>query len=369
MERGTMQKMGNAIRWVRTMAIVSICAAVLCGGCAKRPVSVEKPAAEPAVPPSGGEVIVDAKLLAVNDDLEGAATLLKELVERDRDNIEGLRLLADIYAAMGNRDASANLWERIAILDPADTDAAFQVGTMLARAGKWQALRSRMLAADAAGAADGRHYLLLGEADKELGHRSEAETYLKRAGDLERARYLLGTLYYEQGKLSQAREAFEDVITRNPGNYSAHLHIGWIHYKGAALDKALHHYRSAIRSKPDEPLARLSIAALLDEMKRPREAIGQYRKALALRGIPRSERKKAYNSLSRLLVEGGMLKDAKTVVEEGLAEFPGSGGLYYQWGEALLKSGKPAEAREKFKEAASDPLWRKIALRKLHSIE
>lgn len=364
-----MKKTGNAIRWVRTVTIVSVCAALICGGCAKRPVTVEEPAAEPAPQPSSDEVIVDATLHASNDDLEGAAAMLENLLDRDVNNIEALRLLANVYSTMGKRDASANLWERIAMLDPADADAAYQVGTMLARTGKWQTLRSTMLAADAAGAADGRHYLLLGEADKELGYRREAETYLKRAGDLERARYLLGSLYYEQGRLSLAKGAFEDVIARNPGNYSAHLHLGWIHYNGGALDAALGHYRSAIRSKPDEPLARLSMAALLDEMKRPREAIEQYRKALSLGKIPRSERKKAYNSLSRLLVKSGMLRDAKTVIEEGLAEFPDSGGLYYQWGVALLKSGKKAEAREKFKAAARDPLWREIALRRLHSIE
>ena len=367
--RTTMQRTGSVTRKVCTVTIVLFCAAVLCGGCAKRPVEMEKPAVEPVPRPSGTEVVVDARLRASNNDLEGAAAMLEELVGREAHDIEALRLLAGIYSTMGKQDASAAVWERIAMLDPADADAAYQVGTTLARAGDWQTLRSRMLATDAVGAADGRHYLLLGEADKELGYRDEAETYLKRAGELERARYLLGTLYYEQGKLQQARTAFENVIARNPGNYSALLHLGWIYYNGGAFDRALHHYRSAIKLKPDEPLARLSVAALHAEMKHPREAIDQYRTALSLRGIPRSERKKAFNSLSRLLVENGILSEAKPVIEEGLAEFPDSGGLYYQWGEALLKSGNTGEAREKFKTAAADPLWREIALRRLHSIK
>lgn len=365
-----MNDTGGAFHRVRGVTILLICVALLGGGCAKRPEKAAPPAAEqPPTPPTADAVIVDAELRAANNDLEGAAAMLEDLLERDRNNIDALRLLAGLYSTMGKGAASAALWERVAMLDPTDPDAAYQVGTKLARTGKWRALRSSMLAADAAGTADGRHYLLLGEADKKLGYRAEAETYLKRAGNLERARYLLGSLYYEQGKLSLARKAFEDVIAHNPGNYSAHLHLGWIRYNDGAHRAALRHYRRAIRAAPDEPLARLSMAALLDEMNRPREAIEHYREALARGGIPRSERRKAYNSLSRLLVGGGMLADAKTVIEEGLAEFPDAGGLYFQWGEALLKSGKPGEARDKFKAAARDPLWRKVALRRLHSIE
>jgi tetratricopeptide (TPR) repeat protein len=278
-------------------------------------------------------------------------------------------MLAKVYGNLGKRDASADAWSRVAMLDPTDADASYEVGTILARKGDWSGVRSKMLAAEAAGAADSRHFLLIGEADTELRYWTEAETYLKRAGDLERGRYLLGALYYDRGKPTKARAEFEKVIEMNPDNNSAHLHLGWIHYNDGDLKRALHHYREAIRVEPKEPLAQLSLAALLAEMKRPGEAITHYRTALSLDGIPRSERKKAYNSLSRLLVEGNMLRDAVAVIEEGLAEFASSGGLYYQWGEALLKSGKPHEAREKYKAAAQDPIWREIALRKLHSIE
>ena len=67
-----MKKTGNAIRWVHTVTIVSVYAALICGGCAKRPVTVAEPAAEPAPRPTSNEVIVDARLHAGNDDLEGA---------------------------------------------------------------------------------------------------------------------------------------------------------------------------------------------------------------------------------------------------------------------------------------------------------
>jgi tetratricopeptide (TPR) repeat protein len=365
-----MLRIGKLTHGVCIVSIVSLCVGIMLAGCAKQPTTTtEEPAAEPPPETSSAGVIVDARLRAGNDDLEGAAAMLEKLIEREEKNVEALRLLASVYSTMGKRDASTAVWERIAVLDPADADAAYQVGAMLARKKNWSKLRSKMLAAEASGAADSRHYLLIGEADMELGYRGEAEKYLKRAGELERACHLLGILYYEQGRLAESERAFSDAIRHNPDNYSAHLHLGWIHYNGGRTGQALDHYRSAIRSKPGEPLPRLSLAALLDEMERPREAIEQYRKALGLRGIPRDEKKKAYNSLSRLLVEGGRLHEAIEIIEEGLNAFPDSGGLYYQWGEALLKAGKPGEAREKFKRAAADPTWQEIALRRLHSIE
>ena len=90
--------------------------------------------------------------------------------------------------------------------------------------------------------------------------------------------------------------------------------------------------------------------------------------ATALKYIPKDEKRKAYNSLSRLLVQRNRPADAIAVIKRGISEFPSSGGLHYQWGEALLKMGNKREAKERFKQAARDSAWREIALRRMHSI-
>jgi tetratricopeptide (TPR) repeat protein len=340
---------------------------VMLGGCAGAPPEEKAPEAVPAQKPAD-EVILDARLLAGNDNLETAAVMLEDLVEREKYNIEALKLLASVYAAMGRKEESVSTWERISVLDPSDADAAYEVGAGFARKGDWKALRARMLAAEMAGAADSRHYLLLGEADMALGYKGEAEKYLKMANEHERGRYLLGKLYYGQGKLMKAERAFKEVLAGNPDMFSAHLHLGWIYYDGGKHGKALNHYENAVRIRPGDPLARLSLAGLFEEIKRPDEAIKHYKDALSRDGIPREEKKKVYNSLSRLLVSRERTAEAVSVINEGLREFPGSGGLYFQWGEALLKEGKKDHAREKYKLSAGDPLWRETALRRLHSI-
>ncbi|UCF05649.1 MAG: tetratricopeptide repeat protein [bacterium] len=351
------------------LPLVLLIAALVLAGCAGAPPERKPPAAEP--PPAARpavEVIADAEVLAQNNRYDTAATILEELIAREGDNLEAMKLLAAVYAAMGRKRDAVSTWERIAVLDPSDPDAAYEVGISLARKKDWTALRSRMLAAETAGAADARHHLLIGEADLELGYYGEAERYLARATGMARATYLLGKLYYEQGRLAEAEAKFDEVLQKDPDNFSAHLHLGWLHFKKGNKKKALTHYTRAVGLDPEEPLARLSLAALYDELGRSGEAIKHFQTALSLRRIPRSEKKKALNSLSRLLVEGSRTQEAITVIRKGLEEFPNAGGLYFQWGEALLKEGRKTEAKDKYKKAAEDPVWREIALRRIHTI-
>lgn len=348
------------------LAALAVAAAV--AGCAGAPPSEEVPEAAPPAPPTAEEVILDAKVHAQNRQYEQAASKLEEIHEKEKANIEVLRLLAAVYTALGKTEESAEAWKKISILDPTDPDAAYECGSSLARRSDWNGVRTKMLVVESAGAADSRHYLLLGEADMELGYRGEAEKYLKKAKGLGRAQYILGKLYYERGKLAKAERTFEKVLASNPDNYSAHLYMGWLCYKKGERLRALKHYESSTRLNPEDALARLSLAALLEELDRKEEAIGHYRGSLSLPNAPKSERKKAYNSLTRLLVERGRTEEAVSLVRKGLSEFPGAGGLYFQWGEALLKEGRKDEAREKFKRAAEDPVWREVALRRIHTI-
>ena len=347
---------------------VSILASLVILGCAQAPPEKESTTRmEPGLA-SADEVITDAEAKAQDDRFEEAAEMLEELVERESTNTVALRLLARVYSALGLRDKSTETWAQIALIEPYDPDAAYETALADARRGDWRAVRSKMIALETSGKAEGRHFLLLGEADLELGQRSEAKLYLEKARGETRAHYLLGTIYYGEGRNGRAEEEFGAVLRADPDNPSAHLHMGWLAYRKGEHRTALQHYREAVRLNPGDPLPALSLAGLLEETKRNREAIEHYRDALSLPGIPREEKRKAYNSFCRLLVEAGMLDEAERAIEDGLDEFPGSGGLYYQWGMLLLERGNRDEAVDKLKAAASDPVWRETALRRINSI-
>ena len=349
-------------------AIALILAPVLFYGCAQTPPETESAARMEPDAPSAEEVIIDAEAKAQNNQLEEAASMLEELVERENTNTAALRLLAGVYAALGLREQSTETWAQVALIEPYDPDAAYETAIADARKGDWLMVRSKMIALESAGKAESRHFLLLGEAALELGQRSEAKVYLEKAKGETRAHFILGTLYYREGKNERAAEEFEAVLHSDPDNPSAHLHIGWLAYRRGEHRKALQHYREAVRLNPGDPLPGLSLAGLLEEMKRNGDAIEHYRDALSLPNIPREEKRKAYNSFCRLLVEARMFDEAERSIQRGLQEFPGSGGLHYQWGMLLIERGNRKGAVEKLKRAARDPLWKEAALRRINSI-
>ena len=313
-------------------------------------------------------IIFDATLAAQNSNYEKAVELLTELIEKEPENIEALRLLARVYSADGNKDSAAGTWRRISVLDPSDADAAYETGIELARNQKWDVLRAEMMKTESLGTADDRHYLLIGQADLELGYRDEAEKYLLKAGDLELATALLGKLYYGRGKTAESEKAFKKTWGKNPDNYIANLHLGYISYNRGDRQTALKYYGRAHKSDPGDPLACISLASLYEKMARHEKAIEYYTTALTLKKIPRSEKKKVYVTLNRLLLKTGQINRIYPLVKKGISEFPSSGGLYFYWGEALLKHGRSAEAKEKYKQAALDPAWKKPALERFHSI-
>lgn len=351
-----------------TVALAVAAAAVLMAGCGGAPPDQPPAEAEPeaATPPQ--PLLMDAEVAAKAGNYEAAISIIREILSGNTDDIEALRLLARVQATSGDRSGSADTWERIAHLDPYDPDAAYEVGTSLARKKNWEEVRTRMVSLDAAGKADARHYLLAGQADLELGYRTEAEKYLLKAGDLELAQSLLGKLYYDRGDLDNAENAFLRVLDMNGSNYTANLHIGYIRYHERKYRGAIRHYTAAHRAEPSDPMACLSLAAAFEKSGDRVSAIKYYRKGLGLDGIAASERKKVYTTTARLLLESGQTDEVEKLASAGVRELPTAGGLYFYWGEALLKQGRKTEAKEKYKKAAEDPQWKDPALKRFHSI-
>ena len=349
-------------------ALALTAAAVIMAGCGGAPPDQPPAEAEPeaAAPPQ--PVLMDAEVAAKAGNYDAAISIIQEILSGNTDDIEALRLLARVQAAGGDRSGSAGTWERVAYLDPYDPDAAYEVGTSMARKENWEEVRTRMVSLDASGKADARHYLLAGQADLELGYRTEAEKYLLKAGDLELAQSLLGKLYYDRGDLDNAEVAFLKALDMNGSNYTANLHMGYIKYNERKFRGATRYYTAAHKAEPSDPMACLSLAAAFEKSGDRASAIEYYRKGLGLEGFAASERKKVYTTTARLLLESGQTDEVEALAQAGIREFPGAGGLYFYWGEALLKQGRKSEAKEKYKKAAADPQWKDPALKRFHSI-
>lgn len=363
-----------ACKRIRPCLVLFLTAGFILSGCAGRQIK-ETPSAEEVSEPSQAPpsvkaeaAIITANQLASEDRFGEAALVLEEILSSEPENAEALRLLARIYASMGEKGKSSATWQKLYAVDPGDPDAAYENGLELARSGNWHELKASVLAVEQAGAADERHYLLLGRAEYESGNRQKAEEYLTKAGSFAQANTMLGEIYFDSGRTSRAKASFEKAVRKDPGSYSAHIHLGYIEYSRNRFSSALSHYEKALKIAPANAHAHLSIAALYKKMKKPSSAITHFKKGLELEGAPPDERKNAYDTLCRLLFEEKRTDEVYRVVRRGIDEFPGSGGLYFYWGMALLKDGLSSRAKAKFKEAATDPVWRKAALQRFHSI-
>jgi tetratricopeptide (TPR) repeat protein len=313
-------------------------------------------------------VIVDANQTAAEGNLKKAAFMLDDLIKSHPENIKALRLLAKIYSSLGEEDKSLSIWERVFSLDPSDPDAVYETGQALASRQNWSQLRLHIQELENIGKADKRHFLLIGQADIQLGYKTEAEKYLQKAKGLQQTDILLGKLYYGQGRYSESETAFKRALRKNPDNYSVHLHLGYINYSRKRYSAAVEHYQKATSISSNKAHTYLCLAAVYQKMGDSASAIKYFENGLSLTGTPGIERKKAYNTLCRLLVKTGNIQEVYSIIRRGLKEFPDSGGLYFYWGIILLKDGSPTDAKSKFKKAAQDPVWRKAALQRFHSI-
>ncbi len=352
-----------------TALLLFAAAAVIIAGCGGAPPEEPPVETEPEPATAPLPVLMDAEVAAKAGDYDTAISIIREILSGNTDDIEALRLLARVQSASGDSPGSADTWERIAGLDPYDPDAAYEVGSSMAKKGDWEEVRTRMVALDTAGKADARHFLLAGHADLELGYRTEAEQYLLKAGDLELAQSLLGKLYYDRGDLDSAEAAFSRALTMDNSNYTANLHMGYIKYHKKKYRGAIRYYTAAHKAEPSDPLACLSLAAAYEKSGDRNSAIDYYRKGLGLKDIDPSERKKVYTTTARLLVETGQYDEVGKLASKGAGEFSSAGGLYFYWGEALLKQGRRTEAKDKYKTAAEDPKWKDSALKRFHSIK
>ncbi len=92
----------------------------------------------------------------------------------------------------------------------------------------------------------------------------------------------LGTLLAEAGKLPEAIRHFEEAVQLDPNSYRAHYNLARSLEASARPQDAITHYRAALRLQPEDAASHYNLARLLEDAGNLREAIGHYRQAIAL---------------------------------------------------------------------------------------
>jgi C-terminal processing protease CtpA/Prc/cytochrome c-type biogenesis protein CcmH/NrfG len=165
---------------------------------------------------------------------------------------EGLRLQKE------GREAEALERLRLARrVDPDSTEIAYQLGSLLGRAGYlWE---SRDLLAEAAGKAPGRAEIHLehGRVLARMRAREAALDSLEKTLRLDPpdrlkyvARIAAGKVYADMGRLDRAAASFESVLEENPDSPAALAYLGMVMRRRGDFEAALEYWRRYLQLRP-----------------------------------------------------------------------------------------------------------------------
>ena len=153
----------------------------------------------------------------------------------------------------------------------------------------------------------------------------------------------------DRGKLEEAIEAYNKVLSIRPNYVDAYNNMGNTLKKQGKLEEAIEAYNKVLSIKPDYVDAYFNMGNALQDQGKLEEAIEIYNKALAIK----PDYAKAYYNICIVLQEQGKLEEAIETYNKVLSIKPDYVEAYNNIGNALVDQGKPEEAIVAFKKAIS----------------
>jgi protein O-mannosyl-transferase len=157
----------------------------------------------------------------------------------------------------------------------------------------------------------------------------------------------LGSLRLTQGRLAEARAAFEQAIVLKPDLAEAHNNLGNTWLRQGALDKATQSHGRAVALKPDFAEAHNNLGVDLSQAGRVSEAAEHYRRAITLDPQYAMSHFNLANALVRMRDASG----AEEQYRQALAIDPRFALAHYSLGLELLSQGRTREADAELAEA------------------
>jgi tetratricopeptide (TPR) repeat protein len=162
-----------------------------------------------------------------------------------------------------------------------------------------------------------------------------------------RARYNLGVILVEQGRLPEAIGQYEQALRIKPGYAEVHYNLGVALVQLGRLPEAIGHYEQALRIKADFADAHNNLGIALVQLGRLPEAIGHYEQALRIK----PDFAVAHYNLGIALVGEGRLPEAIGHYEQALRIKPDDAETHNNLGNALLRAGNVPEAIGHYEQA------------------
>jgi choline-sulfatase len=163
-------------------------------------------------------------------------------------------------------------------------------------------------------------------------------------GELEKAEKLRNS-----GNLKEAKELLAGILKKNSANFRALSILGTIYLSENKLEEAKVCYKEEVKLKPQEDGAHLNLGTVHKRQGNMAAAEKEYRAALAVN--PRMT--EAVASLARMLLDQKRSKEAKQLLESAIADHAESADVYFVAGTMYGEESDLAKAKSCFVKAVS----------------
>jgi len=163
----------------------------------------------------------------------------------------------------------------------------------------------------------------------------------------ERACVKLGKLYREQGKISQAEDAFKKAIALNPQNERAYVELGRLYREQGQFSRIEELLKKALESNPRNAGVYARLGGFYRDQGKFSQAEEAYGKAIEL--DPQNER--IYIELGWFYRAQGKFSQAEKAFKQAIALKPQNNGAYIVLGWFYRDQGKLSQAEGAFKKA------------------
>ncbi len=229
-----------------------------------------------------------ARSAAMARDFSLASRLYRQLLRDDRNNIQLLNELGELYMKSGRDDQALPVFKRIAELDKENCAPLITIGGIYRRLKKY---------------------------DESVATLEDA---LVLDGDNPLISYNLGFTYKLMGDYDNAISCFEDTIEMNPGDVLAYNHLGSIYASRGEHEKAVQTYQKGLNIDANHPVLLLNIAKNYEELGEYEKACAAYSGALRSRPLWTE----AIDDYARLLISTHRSSDAYSLVARAISVSP-----------------------------------------------
>ena len=171
-------------------------------------------------------------------------------------------------------------------------------------------------------------------------------------------RLRMGLYELEQGRVTAGESWIARAVETHGFPGVAHFRAGQLHESKGRPFEALTHYQAAIAIDPDQPELRVAAARVLNEMKRPDQAIAELERTAP--GQLDDTVAREYERAGLAMVPSGRAADAVDVFGKAIARRPRVASFHLNRAVALAMAGRTPEARAEAQAALTlDPGYEK----------